>query len=147
MWQSIHWWNGRCVYERIKKHDRVIRLSRTQTSAVSKHANKTGNYPHLDEVKFIGRDPHWYSRTVKEAIHISLHPNNINRDSGIEIHEAWMPTTRQHDNRSLPQRNAEGSVSSSHNANNVLDQNPPTMSEVCDTTITNNHIGTYSSTQ
>ena len=28
---------------------------------------------------------------VKEAIHIRLHPNNINRDSGIEIPEAWMP--------------------------------------------------------
>ena len=33
------------------------------------------------------------------------------------------------------------SVSSSHNANNVLDRDPPTMSEVCDTPITNNHGG------
>ena len=40
------------------------------------------------EVKFIDRDPHWYTRRVKEAIHIRLHPNNINRDSGIEIPEA-----------------------------------------------------------
>jgi len=32
--------------------------------------------------------------TVKEAIHIRLHPNNINRDSGIEIPEAWMPTIK-----------------------------------------------------
>ena len=31
---------------------------------------------------------------VKEAIHIKLHPNNIDRDSGIEIPEAWMPTIR-----------------------------------------------------
>ena len=50
----------------------------------------------------------------------------------------------------LPQRTAEGSVSSSHNTNNdnkALDRNPPTMSEVCDTPITNNHGGTNSSTQ
>ena len=53
-----------------------------------------------------------------------------------------MPTIRQHDNRSLPQPTAEGSVSSSHNTNNALDRNPPTVSNVCDTPITNNHGGT-----
>ena len=47
----------------------------------------------------------------------------INRESGIKIPEAWMPTIRQHDNRLLPQRTVEGSVSSSHNANNALDRN------------------------
>ena len=54
---------------------------------------------------------------------------------------------RQHDNRSLLQRTAEGSVFSSHNTNNALDRSPPTMSEVCDTPITNNHGGTNSPTQ
>ena len=58
-----------------------------------------------------------------------------------------MPTIRQHDNRSPPQRTAEGSLSSSHNVNNALDRNPPTMSEVCDTPITDNHGGTNSATQ
>ena len=76
------------MQDRIKEHDRDIRLARTQTSAVSEHAHNTGHYPLWDEVKFIDRDPHWYTRRVKEAIHIRLHPNNINRDSGIEI-----PTT------------------------------------------------------
>ena len=28
----------------------------------------------------------------EEAIHIKLYPNNINRDGGIKISEAWMPT-------------------------------------------------------
>ena len=36
---------GRCVHERIKEHNRDIWLSRVQTLAVSKHANKTGHYP------------------------------------------------------------------------------------------------------
>ena len=112
------------------------------------HANKTGHYPHWDEVKFTDRDPHWYSRRVKEAIHIlRLRPNNINRDSGIEIPEAWMFTIRQHDNRPLPQRTTKESVSSSHKANNALDRNPPTTSKVCDTPITNNHGGINSLTQ
>ena len=110
---------GRCTHERIKEHDRDIWLSQTQTSAISEHANKTRHYPLWD--------PHWYSRRVEEAIHRRLHPNNINRVSGIEIPESWMPTLRQHDNRPVPQRTAEGSVSSSHNANNALDQNPPSL--------------------
>ena len=38
------------------------------------------------------------------------------------IPEAWMPTIRQHENWSLPQRTTEGSFSSSHNASNALDQ-------------------------
>ena len=76
---------GRCMHERIKENERDIQLSRTQTSAVSEHANKTRNYPLLDEVKFIDRDPHWYSRRVKEAIHLRPHPNNINADSRIEM--------------------------------------------------------------
>ena len=53
---------GRCSHGRIKGHDRNRRLSRAQTSAVSEHANKTGHYLLWDEVKFIDRYPHWYSR-------------------------------------------------------------------------------------
>ena len=87
---------GRSMHERIKEHDRDIRLARTQSSAVSEHSNATGHYPLWDEVKFIDRDPHWYTHRAKEAIHISLHPDNINRDNGIEIWEAWMPMIKQH---------------------------------------------------
>ena len=41
---------------------------------------------------------------------------------------------------------AKGSVTSSHNANNALDRNPPTTSKVCDTPITK-HGRTNGSTQ
>lgn len=33
-----------------------------------------------------------YTRRVKEPIHTRLHPNNINRDSEIDIPEAWNKT-------------------------------------------------------
>ena len=65
------------MQERMKEHDRVIRLARTQTSAVSEHAHETGQYPIWEEFK-CDRAPHWYTRSVKEAIHMSLHPYNIN---------------------------------------------------------------------
>ena len=67
---------GRSIHERIKERDRDIRLACTQTSAVSEHAHETGHYPLWNDVKFIDRDSHWYTRRVKEAIHIRLHPNN-----------------------------------------------------------------------
>ena len=100
---------GRPMQDRIKEHHRDIRLARTETSAVSEHAHNTGHKPLLNEVTFIDRDPYHYTRRVKEAIHVRLHPNNINRDSGIEIPDAWMPTIKKHNNRrTVRQRTAEG---------------------------------------
>ena len=97
------------MQDRIKEHDRDIRLARTETSAVSEHAHNTGHKPLWNEVKFIDRDPYYYTRKVKEAIHLRLHPDNINRDSGIEIPEAWMPTIKKHNNRkAVRQRTVEG---------------------------------------
>ena len=84
---------GRSMLERIKEHDQDTWLARTQSSAVSEHSNSTGHYPLWDEVKFIDQDPYWHTRKLK-AIHIRLHSDNINRDSGIEISEARMPTIK-----------------------------------------------------
>ena len=55
------------------------------------------------------RDPHCYTHRVKEAIHVRLHPNNIDRDSGIEIPEAWMPMVTKHNSRrAVQQQTSEG---------------------------------------
>ena len=98
--------------------------------------------------KFIDRDPHWYPNSVKEDTHIRLHPIKINRDSEIEISEAWMPTCtiRQHNSRSVPQQTAEETLFSSNNASNASNRNPPTISKVRNTPITNisKHGGTNS---
>ena len=89
---------GKPMQERMKEHDRDIRLARTQNSAVSEHANGTGHKPLWNETKLIDRESHWYTRKMKEALHIRLHPNNINKDNGAEIPKAWMPTIRKHQN-------------------------------------------------
>ena len=92
-------------------------------------------------------DPNWYSHSVEEAIQISFHPNNINRDRGIEIPRAWTPTIRQHNSQSVSGQTAEGTVSSSYNENNASDLNTPTMMEIRNTLSTNNHDGTNSPTE
>ena len=84
---------------------------------------RNGAFPLWNQVKFIDRDPHRYTRRVKEAIQIRLHSNNINRDSGIEIPEAWIPTIRKHDSRSTTKRTLEGTSSVSRNNNE--DRNAP----------------------
>ena len=88
---------GRPVQERMKEHERDVRLARCHTSAVAEHVNATGHGPSWNDVKCIDREPHWHTRRAKvQAIQIRLHANNINRDNGIEIPEAWMPTVRKH---------------------------------------------------
>ena len=110
------------MQDRIKEHDREIRLAHTQTSAVSEHANETGHLLLWNQVQFIDRDPHRYTRRIKEAIQIRLHSNNINRDSGIEIPEAWILTIRKHNSRSTTKRTLEGT---SVSRNNNEDRNAP----------------------
>jgi len=46
---------GRPMQERIKEHDRDIRLACNQTVAVYEHAHKTGYYSIWNVVKFIDR--------------------------------------------------------------------------------------------
>ena len=49
--------------------------------------------------------------------------HNINRVSGIEIPEAWIPTIRKHNSRLTTKRTCEGTTSNS--LNNNEDRNAP----------------------
>ncbi|XP_041483471.1 uncharacterized protein LOC121430261 [Lytechinus variegatus] len=87
---------GRPVNERMLEHRRDVKHRRIDSSAVAEHAWNADHPPNWDEVSCIARDKHWYTRRVKEAIQIRLHPNNVNRDNGIDIPEEWLPTIRRH---------------------------------------------------
>ena len=79
---------GRSMHEWIKEHDRDIRLARTRTChelnlcgltpAFSERSSESGYYSLFKKVKFSDQEPRWYTRRVKEAIHIRLLPNKIN---------------------------------------------------------------------
>ena len=90
--------------------------------------------------KFIDRDPRWYTRKVKEGIHMRLHPDNINKHSTIEIQEAWMPTNKV--NKVIPTRCQCRTISSL----NDKDRNPPIYKifrEERNAPIVGNHGATY----
>ena len=52
-------------HERMKEHDRELKLRPFLSAPI-----RQGIILLWDEVKLIDRDPHWYSRRVKEGIHI-----------------------------------------------------------------------------
>ena len=123
MRQSIYRGNGESDARQDKRtRQRYTACSYTNLRSFRAH-KRNGHLPLWNQVKFIDRDPHRYTRIVKEAIQIRLHSNNINRDSGIEIPEAWIPTIRKHNSRSTTKRTLEGTSSVSRNNNE--DRNAP----------------------
>ena len=80
------------------EHRRCVKLGHIANSAIAEHAWEDEHPLNWDEVKCIAQDKHWYARRIKEAIQIRLHPDNLNRDSGIDFPEDWMPTIRRHCN-------------------------------------------------
>ena len=51
-------------------------------SAVAEHARNSGHAIDWSNTTVVDREPDWHHRGIKEAIHISLHPQNLNRDEG-----------------------------------------------------------------
>ena len=100
----IHWTT--LMQERTKEHNMGIRLARSQTSAVSEHAHESSHsLISGTRTSLLIKLSSVVNSRLKEAIHLRLHPyNNINRDSGIEIPEAWMPEIKIHNNRRTGQQ-------------------------------------------
>ena len=86
---------SRPIAERITEHRRDCRLQRVDSSAVAEHAWGEQHQPDWQGVTCLTQEKHWYARRVKEAITIRLHPQNINRDNGLEIPEFWYKTIEQ----------------------------------------------------
>lgn len=75
--------------------------------------------------KFIDRT-HWYTRGAKETIEVRLYPNNINRETGIESPEAWIPIRSKSTTADRQQSKADLRGNKSNIRNNSEDQNAPT---------------------
>ena len=94
--------NEKKTWERLKDPCKTELRSTIETTdsyrdlhrSIPEHDHNNEHKPLWNEVKFIDRDLYYYTRRVKEAIHFRLCPDDINRDSGIEIPEAWMPTIK-----------------------------------------------------
>ena len=104
------------------KHDALLWLVVFQQLWLV-HSNPCWNEATLEWTKVYWLWPLLLRAQGQEAIHIRLHPDNINRDSGIEIPEAWMPMIKKHNNRrAVQQQTAEGA---NHWMHQSEDQNAP----------------------
>jgi len=62
-----------------------------RTSALAEHSFSSKHHIRLEDTKILAKEDHFFKRRIKEAIEILKHPNNLNRDNGLEISENWIP--------------------------------------------------------
>jgi hypothetical protein len=86
---------GRSFQVRIKEHEADIRNERTRTSALAEHSLKTKHHVCLEDTKILAKEDHYYKRRLREALEIIKHPNNMNRDGGLEVSSFWHPLINQ----------------------------------------------------
>ena len=112
-----------------------IWLAGTQTwTAVSEHAHETGHYLIWKEVKLINQESDWYARRAKETIHITLQPNNINRDQvELKFLKCGCPQSKNTTTEKYyyVQQTAEGTATHLNNGK-CEDRNAPITADLCD---------------
>ena len=83
---------GRSFHTRLKEHEADMRIERVRTSALTKHCAKTKHQIFLENTKILAKENHYFKRKFREALEIIKHPNNLNRDGGLEVNTNWLPS-------------------------------------------------------
>jgi predicted GIY-YIG superfamily endonuclease len=86
---------------RIKEHEANIKNELIRTSALVEHSLKTKHHVCLEDTKILEKEDHYYKRRVKEALEIIKHPNNMNRNGGLQVSNIWLPLINQHNEPKL----------------------------------------------
>jgi hypothetical protein len=83
----------RSIEARCEEHMRHIQLDKPEKSAVAEHSINTRHKTDFN-VSVLDRALGYMDRLVKEAIQIRLNQNNINRDDGFTLSQAWNLATK-----------------------------------------------------
>ena len=83
---------GRSFHTRLKEHGDGIRNERICTSALAEHCSKTKHHICLEDTKILAREIHYFKIKIRESLEIIKHPNNLNKDGGLEISITWLPS-------------------------------------------------------
>jgi predicted GIY-YIG superfamily endonuclease len=89
---------GRSFQVRIKEHEADIRREWTRTSSLAEHSLKTKHHICLENTEILAKEDHFFRRRIREALEIMKHPNNMNRDGGLEVSRSWLPLLKQQEN-------------------------------------------------
>jgi hypothetical protein len=82
---------GRKIEERIKEHERNIRLKQTEKSAVAEHVITQGHEIEWEKTTLLHNNHRYKKRIITEAIEIHKHKNkNFNREDAYPLSKSWL---------------------------------------------------------
>ena len=91
----------RSLQVRLKEHCADIFHGQSKTPAIAEHSQDTNHHICREYSKVIAIEDHYNRRRIREAIKIEKHPQNINKDDGLDLSNSWKPliqTLRKNEN-------------------------------------------------
>ena len=82
---------GRSISQRIHEHVADLKHSRSRSSALAEHVEKTNHHICIEDAKVIVRIDHFNHRKLREALEIEKRAINLNRDDGWIVSRCWIP--------------------------------------------------------
>ena len=79
-------------HTQIKEHEADMRIEQVCTSALAEHCAKTKHQICLENTKILAKENHYFKIKFREALKIIKHPDNLNRDGGLEVSANSLPS-------------------------------------------------------